>query len=208
MNKVYILSSRIKKITQYSDGVVLTEDDFDPCIPFFTNHSFLKPESIDYIYVKGVLETSRYLRYVIKVIDWMLKPNGNLIIDYFHVRLAGQGLFIYPEDEIAYQISVVFKERIILKEKTKYEVNHPTRRHYIKTTQSLPKNDSIDSWSFGIVSDGRKNKRILEIIDKIKSLHIPNYEVIVCGPKPTDSNIDNVKIVDDTEFYEDSRIPL
>jgi hypothetical protein len=77
-----------------------------------------------------------------------------------------------------------------------------------KIESVLPQNDLITSWSFGIVSDGRKNDRILAIIDQIKNFSIPQFEVVICGPPPAENLPDFVKILDDTDLYFDQRVPI
>ena len=72
MKKIYIISERIKDKSSYSDGLILTEKDFDPCKSFFEVHPNIKPESIDYIYTKGILEDFEYLRCFLKNIPVVL----------------------------------------------------------------------------------------------------------------------------------------
>ena len=208
MKKIYIISERIKDKSKYSDGIILTENDFNPCKSFFAEHPDIKPESIDYIYTKGVLEDFEYLRCLVKNIDWMLRVGGILELDFLHLRLGGLGYAIRPEDEIAYEIASVFKERIHLEDMSKRHIGKPTHRIYKKVEQALQQEDTIDSWTFGIVSDGRKNERILQIIDKIQSFGIQHYEILICGPSPSRKLPINVKVLDDNGFYSDKRIPL
>lgn len=120
MKKIYIISERIKDKSMFSDGLILTEKDFDPCKSFFAVHPNIKPESIDYIYTKGILEDFEYLRCFLKNIDGMLACDGVFEIDYFHLRLDGCAYAVRPEDEVAYEIAEVFKDRLLLQNKLSF----------------------------------------------------------------------------------------
>lgn len=50
-----------------------------------------------------------------------------------------------------------------------------------KKEDTLLVGDSIDKWSFGIVTNGKRLDWIEQIIDSIRKLKIKNYEIIVCG---------------------------
>ena len=45
-----------------------------------------------------------------------------------------------------------------------------------------------DSWTFGIITDGYVEKRLLKIISSIEKQNIPNYEIIIVGHKDKFSN--------------------
>lgn len=205
MKKILIISSKVKNVSAESFDVVLTEKDFNPLCSFFEKHPDIIPESIDYIYVKGIFENSPIMRCVLKNIYWMLSINGILEIDFLHMRLGGYGFAIRPEDDLAYEISCVTYGNLLLED---YQTGKVSKRKYRKIRASLAENDNINSWTFGIVSDGRKNNRILQIIKRISDLEIPKYEIIICGPSPSDILPDNVTVINDSSFYKDKRIPL
>lgn len=200
---IYIVNSKCKK--KDYDGLVLNENDFHPCKPFFKFHPNIKAESIDEIHIRGILEQHPYLRTVLKCCDYMLKVNGKLEIDYYNLHFDTNGYTIRGINEWMYELSLVFKDRIDLKSKDK-SLNG--KYSFVKTGACLPKKDDIESWSFGIVSDGRKNERILKIIEQISSFKIPNYEILICGPAPCQNLPSNVRIIDDSPFYRDIRIPI
>ena len=208
MKKIYIISERIKDKSSYSDGLILTEKDFDPCKSFFEVHPNIKPESIDYIYTKGILEDFEYLRCFLKNIDGMLACGGTFEVDYFHLRLDGCAYAVRPEDEVAYEIAEVFKDRLLLQNKLSFKKDNFTNRKYKKNAHIPCYNDGIDKWSFGIVSNGTKNERILEIINRIESFHIPYFEIIICGPSQSQDLPPHVRVLGDEFFYDDTRIPL
>ena len=185
---------------------VLTESDFHPCHPFFIKHQ-LEPESFSRIYTKGVCETHPYLREVIKKIDYLLSVNGELIIDFFSSSsLYTGGDIIRPISFLMHETSLSLQDRYLLFQK----INNGNifQLHFKKLKSALPSGDSIHRWSFGIVSDGKKNERILDTIRQIEDMKIQEFEVLICGPSPSDHLPENVKVLDDSDLYRDIRIPI
>lgn len=200
---VNIINSKCKK--QDYDGIILHEDDFHPCHPFFIYHQDIKPETVDKIYIKGLLEQHKYLRCVLRYCDYMLSPNGLLEIDYYNAHFDSPGFAVRGQNEWRYELSLVFGGRIRL---LNIEKGLKAKFVFQKVSSCLPENDSIYKWSFGIVSDGRKNERIMKIIEIISSFKIPEYEVLICGPSPAEKLPKNVRVIDDTPCYVDKRIPI
>lgn len=50
-----------------------------------------------------------------------------------------------------------------------------------KTQSTKIENDSIDKWTFGIITNGKRLDWIEEIISSIKAQGIPHFEIIICG---------------------------
>lgn len=202
--EVFILHSLIKN--RNYDGIVLDENDFHPCKPFFIDHPSLKPESIEHITIKGVLEQHKYLRTVLRYCDYMLAPGGTLDIYFYNAHFDVPGLAVRGRNEWQYELSLVFQDRIILLENEKTDING----HFVykKIDSCLPDGDTIERWSFGIVSDGRRNDRILEIIHQVEAFNIQEFEVLVCGPAPSEVLPEHVIVIDDSPFYSDKRIPI
>lgn len=200
---VYILNSCIKK--RDYDGIVLNESDFHPCRPFFLDHPQIKPEAVDKIYIRGILECHPYIRTILRYCDYMLAKEGLLNIEFFNKYFDSFGYAVRSRNEWQYELSLVFKNRILLIEQDKGLYSY---FRYKKIERFLPENDTIDRWSFGIVSDGRKNERILQIIDRIQSFKILEYEILICGPAPAEVLPSHVRMLSDAELYIDLRIPI
>ena len=138
--------------------------------------------------------------------DAMLKVGGTLEIEFYMFSLDSGTSPFRNLSGLMYEISICFKERLKLVDKK--SMGAAIILTFSKISATVPEGDKIDSWSFGIVSDGRKNDRILDIINQIKQFSIPNFEVVICGPPPAKDLPDYVKVVDDNDLYFDSRIPL
>ncbi|HSX39802.1 MAG TPA: hypothetical protein VLI92_04420 [Candidatus Saccharimonadales bacterium] len=50
-----------------------------------------------------------------------------------------------------------------------------------KTKSSTIPNDSMDKWTFGIITNGKRDEWMNTLIESIRSQKIPNYEILVCG---------------------------
>lgn len=179
---------------------------------FRVNRSFsllsaLQTGSLDFIYTFGVFETELNLRDYLKKLDSILAVNGTLEIDY---NTSGDpytgGKFVRPLSFLMYEISLSLGKRYRLVEK---DVNgDKTTLKYIKNANSHDDQPEL-GWSFCIVSDGRKDARIKNIIEQITKFKIPKFEILICGPEPTfiyDDNI--VKVYNDKELYTDIRVPI
>jgi hypothetical protein len=186
--------------------IVLTEKDFHPCNPFFIDHPSLLPESFIKITTKGVLETTRYLRHTFKVIDALLAVDGEIYIEFFRASFDSGGFPLRPYNFMMNELSICFGERYKVYKK---HFDGTVDYFWLKKIEStLPNNDTISRWSFGIVSNGSKNNRVLSIINQIISFQIPEFEILICGPKPSENLPELVKIIIDSELYFDARIPI
>ena len=70
------------------------------------------------------------------------------------------------------------KALTVLKEQTEGEESYLVLS---KERQALAPQDSIDSWTFGIITDGKRNEQVDTVIESIHAQNIPHYEIIVCG---------------------------
>jgi hypothetical protein len=202
--KINIFNSRIKN--KDTNAIHLDETDFHPCRPFFLNHPNILPESADVVSIKGILEQTRYIRHILKTSDAMLKQGGMLEIEFFTTSLDNGSNPLRVYATLMYDLSISYKERIkLISNEIKGNV---FRLVFNKIKPTLPVDDNIDSWSFGIVSDGRKNDRLLTVINQIEQFSIPNFEIIICGPAPSENLPEFVKIVEDIDLYFDIRIPI
>lgn len=200
-----IFNSAIDYTATYNE-IVLTAKDFHPCNPFFIDHPTLLPESIQKISTKGVFETTRYLRHTLKIIDALLVVEGEIYIEFFRASFDCGGFPLRPYNYMMSELAICLGERYKVYKK---DFDGTVDRFWLKKIESaLPKNDSISKWSFGIVSNGSKNDRVISIINQIISFQIPEFEILICGPKPSENLPEVVKIIDDSELYFDVRIPI
>ena len=185
------------------DTIYLTERDFNHYESFFYKHLEIQPESIEEIRVKCVLESIKYPLIIIRHIDWLLKVGGRFILDICS-DIDWCGGDFRAVDIVGSMISISSDDRFV------QVVNHNSDNiyhwEYIKSASSNPVGDSIDKWTFGICSNGSHNERVLKQIEQINAQGIPNCEIIVCGPRPSEELPKNVRIIDDTPIYKEQEV--
>lgn len=202
--ELLILHSSINYLPKNFEKV-FTEKDFHPCKPFFLNTDIL-PETVTRIRTKGVFETCDFLRQTLKIIDYLLAVDGELIIEFYRASFDIGGYPLRPLNYLMNEISICFKDRFKVYKKVNADnVDYISLK---KIRNALPEGDDIRKWSFGIVSDGRKNDRVLNIIDQINAFNIPEFEIFICGPSPDTILPKEVIILDDKDLYFDVRIPI
>ena len=206
MLKVNLFDSRIPPKNSTSNDIYFDENDLHPCKPFFLNNQNIIPESADEVLVKGLLEHSEYIRHILKIADSLLKINGILTLEFYNFSFDTSSSPFRGWTGIMYEVSICFKERLQLIKKE--EANGIFILSFKKMKKFLPQKDNINSWTFGLVSDGRKNEDVLRIIESIINFNIPNFEILVCGPAPSEVLNKNVQILDDKDLYVDIRIPI
>lgn len=134
---------------------------------FYSLREQCKPESLDFIYINNLDETKFY-RIIIKEMLNYCKVGG-----YILVKKSDSGLL--SRDKLKREIE------LCLAEKCEIEKEDDEIIIIKKTKPILEPDDSIDKWTFGIITNGKKNEWVEKQILAIKAQKIPNYEIIVCG---------------------------
>ena len=110
---------------------------------------------------------NKFLPILLKEMFALLKKNGELIITGF------------DKDELEKTLWWLFRRQY---EIIDHNSNKDKNVLIIKKKVSLPKrNDGIDHWTFGMVTNGERKDFIQKSIQSIRNLKIPNYEIIICG---------------------------
>lgn len=138
---------------------------------FYSLRNFYKPETLDFIYSKDLVNESRFYRILLKEMFIYLKVGGKLII-----RFKNNKIINYKK--LLKEIKICLNDKI----KIVYSKKDKSNLIVLKKIKSfLKKGDSINRWSFGIITNGKRNDWVEKQINSIKSQNIPNYEIIVCG---------------------------
>jgi hypothetical protein len=131
-----------------------------------------KPESLDFVVSRNMIFGTKYHRILLK--EWMnaCRVGGRVAI-LFRERGAKNLRFLLLEIFALYGNSV--------------EVDHGAGKNgemlvvISKKEPALADGDSIDKWTFGILSNGSRDENVDGIIDSILMQDIPKFEIIVCG---------------------------
>lgn len=158
------------------DTLYLGLNDINHLERIYTKYN-LTPESFDEVRIDFLADKHNLIRYIIKELDILLKVDGKFIINSTYTEVHGN--FIRSKSQIGYEFSVSINGRYFLSNKkvNKYKLT----LEYIKKQKTLHHDDSIDKWSFGIITNGKKNEQVQKLISSIITQNIPNYEIIICG---------------------------
>lgn len=203
MYKKVIWSNRKPK-EQQPDTLYLSTKDINHIERIFSKYKLL-PESFEEVRIEYIADRHKLIRYVIKELDILLMVGGKFVINSTYTQVHAN--FIRSLSQIKYEYSVSTNGRYILQSEkvSKYK----SSLIYIKQRNTLVKEDSIDRWSFGIITNGKKNEQVENLIDSIISQNIPYYEIIICGNFKYE-NVDKFPIVaiDDVKIKEEIRAPI
>ncbi len=136
---------------------------------FFSLRDHCKPESQDFIYISDILETKFY-PLILKEMLISCKREGFLIVE-----AKNSAVISFPE--------FVKEAKLLMQDKAglRKEDHHEKVLVFQKTKSLLEQGDSISKFTFGIISNGKRNEQIDQQIEAIKQFKIPEYEIIVCG---------------------------
>ena len=78
---------------------------------------------------------------------------------------------------------------------------------YSKVKTCINEKSDINSWSFGIITNGKNVKNVDRLVQSIINQKIPNYEIIVCG-EYQGQFAGAIKQMPDIEYRSDIRAPI
>jgi hypothetical protein len=171
--------------------------------------SFFSPEEFNIVYSKNIFNKTKFLPILLKEWFYLINKNGYLVIDYFPNKICkplqleklmwklfkGKYEIIYhnfikndlfndnkKETLIKFinnfqKSSDNFNEEIFKQIKEKKTTRFVCR----KKESLLIKGDSVEKWTFGIITNGKKNDWVEKIVKSIVSQNIPQFEIIICG---------------------------
>ena len=161
-------------------------------------------DSQDLVYSYGNLNTTKFVPILLKEWFYLVKKDGYLVIDYVPNKTCD---FQKLEKDMWWlwlgKYDVVFhgptkthgpKNQKNKEQLERFVRNTPTQpvmpkgneegvfRFVCKKLESTQvPGDSINKWTFGMITKGERNDWIEEILAAIRKQNIPNYEIIVCG---------------------------
>jgi len=141
---------------------------------FYSLKDFAKPETFDFVYSKNTLNNTKFYRILIKEWFYACKVKGKIIIEIIPNSILN---FSQMLNEI--ETLLVGKIKILER-----DYDPALKKGFVvieKTLPSLEKKDSIDKWTFGILTNGKRDEAAEAEIESILALKIPHCEIIVCG---------------------------
>lgn len=206
-SKITIKKSARSFVDKDKSELIISSNDLNPNSKFILDKFKINNEKATNVEIKNILETTEHIRYLFKLANQILKPNGNLKISFIEFDFDQNSSPFRNYISIMNEFSLSLRDHFVM---THNKKNNLIRSIEFKKVKSyLPKNDHIDQWTFGVVYGGENPSKIDELINSIIIQNIPKFEIVICGPyNGKYSKIGNIKIITDTELYVDSRIPI
>jgi hypothetical protein len=165
------------------------------------------PETFDYVAVEFLTQREFLSRFIIKELDILLMIGG--VFEVIIVNSKSHSNYFRSCDQVKYEFSIATNGRYKLLDAHEEKNSGVLKLRYKKFAATLEAGDDISCWSFGIISDGRKNDKVTKLIQSVIKQKIPNFEVIICGPYtiPEEFNGKDIIVLDDVKLDQDIRPP-
>lgn len=131
-------------------------------------------ENCDFVYCRDLINETKYWR--ILLYEWFsaVREGGYLVIEfkmnkYLDLLALKHEISLLEifRDSFSFVEEGCVGERVFLA---------------VKKTRSLKKpDDSMNKWTFGIITNGKRKELIKKVIESIRAQKIPKYEIIICG---------------------------
>ncbi|MAG38012.1 hypothetical protein CMI45_01325 [Candidatus Pacearchaeota archaeon] len=135
----------------------------------FSLRKLTQPESLDYTAISDLGKT-KFWPIILKEMLIYTKPSGFIIIKSKKIK----------QKMLLKSCKLLFSDKAALR----YQNKKSGTLVFQKTSPFLNKLDSIDKWTIGIITNGKKKDWIEKQIEAIRALKIPTYEIILCGTYP------------------------
>ena len=121
------------------------------------------PETLDYVAVEFVIQRESLARFIIKELDILLTTGG--IFEVIIVNSKAHSNYFRSRDQVKYEFSIATNGRYILLDADQEKNSEILKLRYKKCLPTLEPRDNIESWTFGVISDGKKNDQVSLILD-------------------------------------------
>jgi hypothetical protein len=191
---------------QEDNALCLDIDDVNHLHQIYHKYK-VTPETLEKVAVEFIIQREMLSRFIIKELDALLVVGG--IFEVTIVNSKSHSNYFRSRDQVKYEFSIATNGRYNLINVIDLDDSKVLKLCYKKCEASIQEGDKISSWSFGIISDGRKNDKVTYLIQSILEQQIPNFEVIICGPYPIPDKFSDIGIIvlDDILLTEDLRAP-
>jgi len=202
-----VILSNNDSLDQPDDTIRISVDSFKHAAHIYKQYNLIPEDQLS-IEVPFVLQRTNQIRRFIKEMDILLAVDGKIKIVLYDCKAHASSL--RSVHQVMCEFSLATNGRYCLVEKDlDNDLLELTYRKHLSTN---PKSDTIQRWTFGIVSDGRHNDWVRELIGSVSDQRIPEFEILICGPSPyaeVDISKPNyVKIIDDVLLDDDIRAPI
>lgn len=184
----------MKKILNV-DELIRKRDFFYQANQWFHPVALLGQEKYSYVYISYPFWSTKFAPIFFKELFYLTQKNGYLVITYdvknrksiFDIFEKSMWWLWKGKYEVLYHGPVVNqndKVSFILRELSalRPSLSQNTQIFVVKKTiPTIIPGDTMNKWSFGIITNGKRDQWMDRIIRSIKKQNIPNYEIIICG---------------------------
>lgn len=183
----------------------LVKKDINHLESIYKRH-LIQPESISAVVIELIGQSEKLFRYMLKELDFLLKVGGS-----FEIILMDDNThsaYTRSVDQIMYEIAVSTNGRYAQTDVQKFPLKRLLKIKYLKKASTLPDNDHIEKWSFGIITNGKNTAQVDDLIASILDQNIPECEIFVCGNLAQSRFKSAIKILEDVVLADDIRAPI
>lgn len=132
-----------------------------------------RSDSFDEVHSKDEINRTKFTEILLKEWFYLLKKGGLLVIDYQPNKICDKEKleqimkWLWGGNYITISHDYISKKRL--------------RFICKKTSSTKIPGDSIIKWTFGIITNGKREQWVNKIIESIRKQKIPHYEIIICG---------------------------
>lgn len=129
-------------------------------------------ESLDFVYNKDSVNTTKFS--IILLTEWIryIKKGGFLVVEFEENSLLNKRRLHKIYNKYLSRFSkIVFEEK----------QGKTVKIVFQKIKSQLVKGDSIDKWTFGVITLGKRNEWVRQFIQSVREQNVPQYEIIIVG---------------------------
>lgn len=127
------------------------------------------------VYSQGNLNTTKFIPILLKEWFYLVKKGGYLVIDYIPNNLC-------DFDKLERVMWWLWKGKYEIVTHGSVDADSRYSRFVCKKLVStIFRNDAIDKWTFGIITNGKREEWMKKIISSIRKQKVKNYQIIICG---------------------------
>lgn len=135
--------------------------------------SKLKNDFYKVVYIKNNLNKTKFMPILLKEWFYLVKKNGQLIIDYQPNKTC-------DKEKLEQLMNWLWRDSYEIISHTNIDSDY-LRFICRKKINTKIKGNTINKWTFGIITNGKRADWVRLIIDSIMEQKIPEYEIIICG---------------------------
>lgn len=188
-----------------NDSLQLNTRNINHLNKIYQQHN-IEPESLECVTVEFLLQRENLARYIIKELDILLAVGG--LFEVILMDNKAHSSYARSRDQVKYEMSLSTNGRYKQIKVEKLQNEKVLKITYQKIRATLPEDDSIEKWSFGIITNGKKTDLVESLISTILRQNIPHYEIIICGPFDNHAQHANLIVLDDVVLEDDIRAPV